>query len=330
MSENSLVSSAIVNSDFDVSTTIDDADLDANLDRLLGGFSGIKADYEHLVWSFLYMPVHGTTIDRFESIMRDNKIYSYAECVGAHPEIVEAKNLNATGDLDIALGLDKYVFLNIGRVHPSDIQEVYICFSNSLIDLPGNLVALKEIVHYGAIVSQEAASFWRELEPQIDVMANNRTAAREFSKTLVRGTDFHGLFALFLQKNYQNILNYTTDLLFAGDSSKVRNVHGFPRIFNGWEGPQLKVPGSISLDDAKCILVVSEDKTIVERVRCSGFPRERIYSLSDVLTTYDQFTAAVESLSKFHFYVNFALRDLALMGANNRFSETWQDLRVGF
>ena len=111
------------------------------------------------------------------------------------------------------------MFLNIGRIHPADLQEVYLCFNNNLIDQPRTVVALREITHFGGIVSPEAARVERHYNPTINIEQKNKSAAMKFFQNLVRGPDFHPLFARFLQNSYTNILNFHTDLLYPGENA---------------------------------------------------------------------------------------------------------------
>ena len=62
----------------------------------------------------------------------------------------------------------------------------------------------------------------------------------------------------------------------------------FPGVFvapgvgvAGWEGPQLIVPGDLSLDKSAAILLTDESKQSLERVLKSGYPKDKIYKMSD-------------------------------------------------
>ena len=148
--------------------------LDDNLTRLTAQYPQ-NPDYEHALWSLLAMPVHGTTIDRLEKIVASGHIYAHRRLAQHVPTIHTQRLQNATDALDISLGLDHYVFLNIGRIHPGDLRKVYLCFNNNLIDQPRTLVALQEITHFGGIVSPEAARVERHYNPTINIEQKNKS-----------------------------------------------------------------------------------------------------------------------------------------------------------
>ena len=67
----------------------------------------------------------------------------------------------------------------------------------------------------------------------------------------------------------------------------------FPGVFvapgvgvAGWEGPQLIVPGDLSLDKSAAILLTDESKQSLERVLKSGYPKDKIYKMSDFLAYF--------------------------------------------
>jgi hypothetical protein len=174
------------------------------------------------------------------------------------------------------------------------------------------LVALQEIVHFGAIVSPEAAAIYRELDPGISISRVNARAATQFFQTVVHGKNFATLFSLFLQRNFPNLLQYSTELFYPGVVPKVMATPGGDHVTNPWEGPQLIISDEISTASASYILITSMDPSEIAQVRRLNFPTEKIFALHDVLLDYRDFFQAKSLNPGQHAYVHLALRDLAL------------------
>ena len=203
-------------------------------------------------------------------------------------------------------------------------------FQNSLIDRPDNLVALREITHYGAIVSPESAELYRRTEQGINIPMRNKKAADEFFKNIVRGTDFHKLFSVFLQNSYSNLLEYQTGTCFPGTNPTYKLIEGFPHMSNSWEGPQLKVPRKVSINDAVGFFVSSTDRESVHRLRGFGIPNHKIFSIREILPEYFRFLQSMNSKPSHHAIINLALRDMSLIARHNRFRETNSNVMVEF
>ena len=302
-----------------------------NRERWLAGeLVGIEAGELCNSWSQLFLPIHGTTIERAISIFRDGHIYSHKALKSEHPEIIADRMSLATDQLDEEMGQDNYVFLNVGRVNPGDIHDIYLCFSNEIIEESGSLVAFREVAHYGAKVSPEAARIYTQLHPRVDIDELNRQAVTEYCKDLFFGKDFPALFAKFLQKYYSDTYYiYLRNLLYPNTQPETMKVGGYTILSNGWEGPQLQIPGKISADKVKTVLVTTRDRKKIRKIqkqlKKAGVPKEQIVLMDEAIPVYRQQTSANinydNPLDKYGF-INMALRDLALIGRNNRFGES--------
>ena len=96
---------------------------------------------KYIQFSKQLTPVHWTTIERWLSILHDKKIYAHHTLWEKKPHIYKDRQNNATDELDISLWLDKYVFLNIWRVNPGDLHDIYFCFDNG--DVLQNIIRVK-------------------------------------------------------------------------------------------------------------------------------------------------------------------------------------------
>lgn len=286
-------------------------DFEANRVRVEQAFSlgGIEARPCDVERANALPCVHGTTVDRFLSIARDGAIYPHRQLRDIHPEIVEARLENATDELDFELGLDHYAFFSVGRCHPGDMQELYICFPHDLVQKPDALVAFKEIVHYGALVSPEAKRIFKAENPGANPNIRNRSAAEKFFSELLTGEQFQELWPRFLQKWFPNgLMSYSAKGVF-------------PTIFrpqdgvSGWEGPQLTIPNQVDLKDSFYVLVVDDSPENRQKVLRSGYPLDKICFLSDL---YDYFDREGQNMDHFenprlkYVFLNLALCDLAL------------------
>lgn len=314
-----------------------DVDFSANLKfHLEGELHEIATSDLHTTWAHLFMPVHGTTVDRALQIIQDGSIFAHSAIGTQHPDIQQARISNATDALDIEIGMNKFVFASIGRVNPFDIQEAYFCFSSALGEKEGAFVALREIVHFGALVSPEAAR-WKALALApafLDVAARNQQATADFLQNVFRYADFRNeVFPRFLARNFgDNLGMYCTDLLYPGTDPEILKVGNEAIISNAWDGPQLCIPERVEINDLNpSLLVTTEDPRALNRIKQSGFPAKRIYTITEALETYEgQFKFDFSSQRDAYAVINLALRDLALIGQNNTFGETFKDSMNGF
>ena len=299
-----------------------------NFKNLFADYKRINVNAEHRDWSKLFMPVHGTTIERLEMIIKDGYINSHKELSSTRPNIVKQRLENATDELDISLGLDQYVFMNVGRVHPGDIQEVYICFPNSEISKEHNLVALQEITHFGAIVSPESARIHESMYPNSSVKRTNKRATENFFKTVIKGETFPKLYASFLQKHFPNLLDYSTNLLFPNEKPVMKIIEDTPCLVNAWEGPQLKIPRRQSIESACCIFIPSTEESTIKHVKNLGFLPNRVYSMGEGLVDYDTHFKEQGLESTKYRFINFALRDLAIKHGDK--SEKYESKQISY
>jgi hypothetical protein len=116
-------------------------------------------------WSRFHMAVHGTAVDRACSIVRDGGVSSFEQLSNRGASAVRNNLTVLTGVLDVELGVHRHVFMNLGRVHPIDVHPVYFLFPNKLLLGEGVAVALREIVHFGALVSWEAVAVQKRQDP---------------------------------------------------------------------------------------------------------------------------------------------------------------------
>ncbi len=289
----------------------------------------------HWTWAKYFLCIHGTTPELLRSIVEDDTVFSYAELEKIHPEVTQNRKERATDSLDIELGLHRYSFWNVGRVHPADVQDLYLCAPNSLIQSEGALVAPREITHFGALVSPESIAVRRESQPNLDVMKRNQSAVQQFFKTVVKGKDFRNIFGRFLQHHYpREYAHYLSAMFYPGEKPKIERIAGKQAIMNAWEGPQLKIPGAVPLSKVQSVLVTSLDPAVMERVQRSGFPPERIFSMKDALSAYAKFYGNTlgdyNDPTRKHGYIHLALRDLALIASHNEDHTSYPESMVAF
>lgn len=304
-------------------------DLDENLSRVKEEYS-LEVDDDHLAFSLLALCVHGTTLGALEKILNCGEIRSFETLTRLDPKSVANTYYNATDELDINLGLHKYVFLGVGRVHPGDLQDVYICFPNTVLEQKGNLVAIQEIAHHGAIVSPEAAQVYRIGRENLDVSTRNANAADSFFKEVVHGEDFHHIYAPFLQQDFENLLGYITQPYIP---SKPPQYCGLTsdnrRVTVCWEGPQLMVPHKLNIDDA-FFFVMNGGGKAAQRIVEKGIDENRVFCVNEVLPEYYSYLQDMVGSPQSYMIANLALRDLALIGRHNRFRVSRKDLMIGF
>lgn len=291
-------------------------------------------------WAQLHLAVHGTSVERAAAILRDGALHSYAKLQELKPDCVADNRTLLTDKLDIELGLHRYVFLNLGRVHPTDVHPVYFLFPNRIIEEPGTAVALREIVHFGALVSDEAIQFHRKHDPSLTedvVKTRNSEAAREFFNNTFAGDAFiEDIFPRFLFKKYPEQTKFTSDIEYPGTKLGMRRMGHEVTIMNAWEGPQVTVPGSIDLSQWKpsvLITDISRASQIESKLRACGLSRDRIFRIDHELPTYERRYRAIGSYEaplNTGTYVNLALRDLALLARHNRFEQDFASSMVGW
>ena len=295
----------------------------------------VAPDDLHWTWAKYFLCVHGTTPELLRSIVADNAVFSYAELEKKHPHVTGNRKERATDGLDIELGLHQYGFWNVGRVHPEDIQPVYLCAPNTLMQSEGALVAPREITHFGALVSPEAIAVRKQTQPNLDVEERNRSAAQQFFKTVVHGKDFREIFGRFLQRHYpRQYAHYLSAMFYPGVEPKIERIFGKQSVMNAWEGPQLKIPGAVPLSKVQSVLVTSLDPAVMEQVQASGFRPDRIFSMKDALSDYAKFYGKTlgdyDDPTRTYGYIHLALRDLALIGSHNEDGADYPESMVAF
>lgn len=278
------------------------------------------------------LAVHGTTIESLYSILDDGRIFSYKELIEHHPEIVDDRQQRQTDELDVELGLHEFVFWNVGRVHPVAMHDVYLCAKNELVTRPDNLVSLREIVHFGALVSPEAKNVHRKLNGPMsneEIQRINDEAAEKFFKTLISGPDFPGLFSRFFHRHYKDqLLQYLGTLSYPGVSPSFHRYSSEEALVKGtWEGPQLMVPGSVGMEDVQALLVTTTDKKKVEKIMKSGFPENKIFRIGSAVNAYTKLWKNTFLQQGFgspldnYLFMNSALADMADFPFLNRAGE---------
>jgi hypothetical protein len=75
-------------------------------------------------------------------------------------------------------------------------------------------VSLKEIVHYGGLVSEEAEGVYKDKYPTADTHAINEKASKDFLENVMTGKDFSTIFPYFLQKEYASFKEYQQNLSY--------------------------------------------------------------------------------------------------------------------
>ncbi len=315
-----------------------DADFEANFRAFIDGeLKGVRSSSLQQTWANFFMPVHGTTLDRALGIAEDRIIYSHRSLAELEHHVEQERLLNATDDLDMQIGMDQFVFTSVGRINPLDIQDVYFCFRSNLGEEKDSLVALREIVHFGALVSPEAAR-WRELAlapEKIDVAQINRIATVEFLQNVFRFEQFRDeIFPRFLMKHFGDALvQYCYRLEFPGTKPQLQLLGNTGTATNIWDGPQLCIPEQIDFARHEpSVLVVNEDRDARKRLEASGIAKERIFAMSEVLEEYESVfrRQGLNRKRDLYFFVNLALRDLALISFNNPAGESFPESMNGF
>ena len=317
----------------------DDARLDKNRQEFLSDsrYSSVAVDDIHATWATFHLAVHGTTPERALQIISDGRIASYATLAKDKPEIIRDSQSVNTDTLDIALGLDRFVFLNLGRVHPLHIHPVYFIFPNKLVEQAGAIASLREIVHFGALVSPEAAAFAQRADRTLTtekIEAINSNAADQFFRNCFRGSQFiSDIFPRFIQQEFPNMIHYSSSFLYPGTEPILVKVGNEATLRNTWEGPQIMIPDHISLAQYQtAILITQHNPSLIRALLAAGIPREKIFSMDEVIKTYDQAIGLGDYTSQRnqYAYLNLALRDIALLAEYNHAQESFPDSMNGF
>jgi hypothetical protein len=292
-------------------------------------------------WSRFPMAVHGTAVDRALSIVKDGAVSSFERLLSQGSPVVRNNAEVLTDVLDIELGLHRYVFFNLGRVHPVDVHPVYFLFPNNILLGEGVAVALREIVHFGAFVSREAVKAQKQQDPNFSdekARVRNVEAAQRFLANVFSGKGFRDeIFPRFLEKHdpEQNGL-YFTSLEYPGTTVDIQRRGNEYVIANAWEGPQVMVPTHVRLRDFNPAILITDtarDRAISRQLSAAGFPEDRVFKMSEVVSTYkNKYPGIGDYRAQLNrsLYVNLALRDLALLASNNETGTDFPDSMCGF
>lgn len=302
--------------------------------------NGIQAGEVSRTWGHFHLAAHGTTLERACQIIRRGELLSFEQLKSARSSIVANNMALLTDVLDMELGLHRHVFLNLGRVHPLDIHPVYFLFPNKLLQEEGAVVALREITHFGALVSWEAVEACRQHTPFFRVdqaPRRNADAAKSFFSNVFGGDGFRDqVFPGFLEKNYRNIAHYTSSLEYPGTKVTLERRGHEATLRNIWEGPQVMIPDRISLGKFSPAVLITDtrrDKVAQRALEAAGFPKERIFSMSEVVPLYkNKFSRLGDYNQPLNrgTYVNMALRDIALLAEYNQANQNYSDGMNGF
>jgi hypothetical protein len=314
--------------------------LEGNQKKFRSSHSNARVSDDHVFVASSLLPVHGTSVRNALSIINDGAIKAYSKLVAENSPAVSNNLSTLTDVLDVKLGLHQYAFLNLGRVHALDIHPVYFIFKNSLLESPSVVASLREIVHFGALVSREAEEaalqFRRGATPK-SIEQGNQRAAQDFFRQCFDGGAFRGeVFPKFLAKNYPDVSNYWIDETFPG--AKLKFEHLGPQMVVGgaWEGPQVMVKDGIRLESnphAIFVPVLQGSASSVRRLRNAGIPQERIFTLEEALGDYlDRFpTLKPFSIPFDHaFLCRLALRDISLLPEHNDLNQNFADLMSAY
>lgn len=308
---------------------------------LAAELNGVEADEIHTTWAAFHLPVHGTSVERALSIIEDQEIYSFARLQSYKPHVIADNQTVYTDKLDLQLGLHEYVFLNLGRVHPIEVHPLYFIFPNRLIEESGAPVALREIVHFNAIVSREGAYFQLQADPRLTlekITTDNAVGAERFFANTFPAAEFcQEIFPRFLQKHFQAIHHFSTSLEYPGTSLTYTQVGRDVAIHNAWEGPQVMAPSSVPFSRWQPSILITrlgaEAEQIAARLHHAGFPSTRIFRMDEVVDSYQKLSPLLgpyESPIEKSTYICLALRDLALLREHNISGENYPESMNGF
>lgn len=307
---------------------------------LQGELRDVQVGEVSSTWSRFHMPVHGTTVDRACSIVRDGAVLSFEQLSSRGAQAVRNNLAVLTDVLDIELGVHRYVFLNLGRVHPVDVHPVYFLFPNRLLLGDGVAVALREIVHFGALVSWEAVAVKKQHNrgfSDTQARKENAAATKRFLSNVFSGIGFREeIFPRFLEKNYPNVGRYTASIPYPGTEIRMERRGMEVSLINAWEGPQVMVPTQLKLAEFNPAVLITdrgEERSIARKLKDAGFAGERIFRMSEVVALYKEKYPSLGPYDRqlsTSAYVNLALRDLALLAPNNESGQDYPDSMLGF
>jgi len=314
--------------------------LGQNQKRFTSSHSRVIVSNDHSSVASSLLPVHGTSVKNALSIINDGAIKAYSNLVAENSPAVSNNLLTLTDVLDIQLGLHQYAFLNLGRVHALDIHPVYFIFKNSLLESSSVVVSLREIVHFGALVSKEAEKaaleFRRGVTPK-SIKKGNQHAAKDFFRQCFGGGVFRGeVFPKFLAKNYHDVSKYWTDEAFPGSKLQFERLGPQMVARGAWEGPQVMVKDGIRLESnphAMFVPTLQGSATASGRLIAAGIPQERIFTLEEALGDY---LARFPNLKPFKipfdhaFLCRLALRDISLLAEYNDLNQNFPDIMSAF
>jgi hypothetical protein len=314
--------------------------LGRNQKNFSSSHSKVNVSNDHSSVASSLLPVHGTSVRNALSIINDGAIKAYSNLVAENSPAV-SNNLSILTDvLDIQLGLHKYAFLNLGRVNASDIHPVYFIFKNSLLESSSVVVSLREIVHFGALVSKEAEKaaleFRRGVTPK-SIKQGNQRAAQDFFRQCFDGGVFRReVFPKFLAKNYDDVSKYWTEETFPGSELQFERLGPQMVARGAWEGPQVMVKDEIRLESnphAMFVPALQGSANTSGRLIRAGIPPERIFTLEEALSDY---LARFPKLKPFKmpfdhaFLCRLALRDISLLAKYNDLNQNFPDIMTAF
>lgn len=300
--------------------------------------SEITPDDIHETWARFFPAVHGTTFARAEKIVTCGEIRSYRTLVQQNSAEVRNRAEILTDSLDIQLGLDNSIFLSLGRVNPCDIHPIYFVFRNDIIENTQAAVALREIAHFRALVSPEAVEFARRAHPNLsdhEVQTRNQQAAENFFNNVFSHSDFiDSIFPRFLQLHFPQIGRYSGDIAYPQTTLEVVQAGNDVCVMNAWDGPQVMVPETISLGTTEPAILITDpirSESMKKRLIAAGAKEEQIFSVNEVLSIYQERFPEIGEYRKLlneAFYLNMALRDIALMADYNVANENYTDVMI--
>lgn len=292
-------------------------DFERNAYELVRQFT-VEPEPVHMDWAKAMPLVHGCSARAAAQILEQGAI-----CAPVMQKPESTPTAFMTGELDIELGQDQYVFFNLGKTFPLEPFEVYFVAAPERARQSDAFVAMRDIATRGGLVSIEMQNLARRQDPTADIAAINRHAAAEFFASLVRGRDFAYPFARFLATHYPEIDNHRTnqgvqywrDTRYPGDPPLLEKL-GHVRIPNVWEGPQVQIANSVLLEDVQAIIVGDPSaKTLLSNRRgAATIPIIHAEELAEVMEySAGKYTSSSEIEQRYNrsFYVNLAVHDVA-------------------
>jgi hypothetical protein len=314
--------------------------LEGNQKKFRSSYSNVRVSDDHVFVASSLLPVHGTSLRNAINILNDGAIKAYSKLVAENSPAVSNNLSTLTDVLDIKLGLHQYAFLNLGRVHALDIHPVYFVFKNSLLESSSVVVSLREIVHFGALVSREAEKaalqFRRGATPK-SIEQGNQRAAQDFFRQCFDGGVFRGeVFPKFIAKNYPDVSKYWINEAFPGTKLKFERLGPQMVVGGAWEGPQVMVKDGIGLESnphAIFVPALQGSASVIRRLRNAGIPQERIFTLEEAVGDY---LARFPTLKPFKIpfdhalLCRLALRDISLLAEYNDLNQNFGDIMSAY